>query len=120
MKYFKQLAIILSIYLFGEGVSLFTGLPIPGNIIGMVLLLLLLLAGIIKEEQIQGVCDFFLANLAFFFVVPGVNLLKDFALLSGYFWRSLLMIVLTTFITFTTAGLIARFLLKVTGETSHE
>ncbi len=120
MKYLKQLALILVIYLVGEALTLLTGLPVPGNIIGMILLLILLLTGVIKEEQIQAVCDFFLANLAFFFVVPGVNLLRSFTLLSGYLWQSILMILLTTIITFIVSGLSAKFLLKIKGDPEDE
>ena len=42
MKLFRQSIIILGIYLLGELISKGLNLPVPGNIIGMLLLLLLL------------------------------------------------------------------------------
>lgn len=120
MKYLKQLALILVIYLAGEGLVLLTGLPLPGNILGMVLLLILLLTGAVRESSIAEVSDFFLDNLAFFFVVPGIQLLESFALLSGYLWQSLLMIALTTLLSLAAAGFAAQLLIRRGKEKEHE
>lgn len=114
MRYLKQFAVILSIYLMGEGITLLTGLPIPGNIFGMLILLILLSTGILKESKVQEISDFFLENLSFFFVVPAINLLGSFGLLAGSVWQSLVMIVAVTIVTMASAGLVAQVLLRLT------
>ena len=51
------------------------GIPLPGNIIGMVLLLALLCLKILKPEQISGVSSFFLNYLALFFLPPSIAIM---------------------------------------------
>lgn len=70
-----QLAVIFAICLAGEFLHRIVGIPLPGNIIGMVLLLALLCLKIIKPEQISGVSSFFLNNLALFFLPPSIAIM---------------------------------------------
>ena len=113
MRYLRQFALNLIIYLICEAITLFTGLSIPGNIYGMVILLILLSTGIFKEKNVREISDFFLDNLAFFFVVPAINLLSSFGLLAGSVWQSLVMILAVTVVTMASAGLVAQFLLRL-------
>lgn len=75
MRILLQLALILGICYVGELIHDYTGIPIPGNILGMLFLLLLLCLKVIKLEQIREVSDFFLKRLAFFFLPPAIGLM---------------------------------------------
>lgn len=75
MRILLQLALILGICYVGELIHDYTGIPIPGNILGMLILLLLLCLRVIKLEQIREVSDFFLKRLAFFFLPPAIGLM---------------------------------------------
>lgn len=68
-------SIIFICLLFGEGVAHLLGLPIPGNVIGMVTLTGALMLGIVRIEQVKPVTDGLLKHLALLFVPPGVGLL---------------------------------------------
>lgn len=70
-----QLAVIFAICVAGEFLHRIAGIPLPGNIIGMVLLLALLCLKIIKPEQISGVSSFFLNHLALFFLPPSIAIM---------------------------------------------
>lgn len=70
-----QLAVIFAICVAGEFFHRIVGIPLPGNIIGMVLLLALLCLKIIKPEQISGVSSFFLNHLALFFLPPSIAIM---------------------------------------------
>ena len=70
-----QLAIIFTICLAGEVLHRIVGIPLPGNIIGMVLLFSLLCLKVIKPEQISGVSSFFLNHLALFFLPPSIAIM---------------------------------------------
>lgn len=70
-----QLAVIFAICLAGEFLHRIVGIPLPGNIIGMVLLLALLCLKIIKPEQISGISSFFLNYLALFFLPPSIAIM---------------------------------------------
>ena len=75
MRILLQLALILGICYVGDLIHDFTGIPIPGNILGMLILLLLLCFKIVKLEQIKEISDFFLKRLAFFFLPPAIGLM---------------------------------------------
>lgn len=81
MKLLKECLIILVIYFIGEFVSDTFNLSIPGNIIGMLLLLVLLLTKVVKVDQIETVSNFLLDHLAFFFLPAGVGLLTALGIL---------------------------------------
>lgn len=70
-----QLAVIFAICVAGEFLHHIVGVPLPGNIIGMVLLLILLCTKVIKPEQISGVSSFFLNHLALFFLPPSIAIM---------------------------------------------
>lgn len=82
-----------------------SGLPIPGNVIGMLILFFGLYTGIIKLDMIGKISDFLLENLAFFFLPAGVSLITCFALLEGK-WTAILMVsLISTVITLAATGL---------------
>ena len=75
MRILLQLALILGICYAGDLIHDITGIPVPGNSLGMLILLLLLCLKIVKLEQIREVSDFFLKRLAFFFLPPAIGLM---------------------------------------------
>ena len=58
------------------------GFPIPGNVIGMVLLTAALLAGAVKLEWVEPGADVLLSELGLFFVPPGVGVMLYFDLIA--------------------------------------
>ncbi len=66
----------------GDGLSALLGLPIPGNVIGMMLLTLALCRGWVDVKTVKPAADLLVQNMAFFFVPPGVGLLLYLDLLS--------------------------------------
>ena len=75
MRILQQLAIIFGICLVGDILHTHAGVPVPGNILGMIILLLLLCLKIVKVDQIKDVSDFFLKRLAFFFLPPSIGIM---------------------------------------------
>ncbi|GIM27694.1 LrgA family protein [Clostridium polyendosporum] len=110
MKLFRELLIILIIFFIGETTSKILHLPVPGNIIGMLLLLLLLLTNIIKVNQVETIAKFFLDHLAFFFVPAGVGLLASLNILKDSWGKILLVCLLTTSITIAVTGFVVQLL----------
>lgn len=60
-------------------------LPIPGNVVGMILLFVLLVTGILKLEWVEGAGGFLTKHLAFFFIPIAVGIMayKDILLSQG-------------------------------------
>ena len=68
----RQCAILFGCLALGELIVFLTGIKLPSSIIGMLLLTLFLKLGWIKLHWVQGMSDFLVANLGFFFIPPGV------------------------------------------------
>ena len=57
--------------------------PLPGNLVGMLLLLALLRFGVLRLEQVQELADLTLKHLNFFFIPFAVGLMTWTALLAS-------------------------------------
>ena len=106
MKTLNQLAIILGLWALGEYISSFIQgvVVIPGSIIGMILLFILLKAKVIKLESINEVSNFFLDNMAIFFIPAGVSLIKSLDLISDNVFVLLITIFISTIIVMYVTG----------------
>ena len=71
----RQCAILFGCLALGELIVFLTGIKLPSSIIGMLLLTLFLKLGWIKLHWVQGMSDFLVANLGFFFIPPGRRIL---------------------------------------------
>ncbi len=79
--------------LFSRGLSL----PLPGPVVGLVLMLVGLRFAVVREPV--GECaGFLLAHLSLLFIPVGVGVMTHLALLSQYGGRMLLVVVLSTWI----------------------
>ncbi len=107
-----QLAVIFGICLAGEILHRIVGIPLPGNIIGMVLLLTLLCFKIIKPEQISAVSSFFLNHLALFFLPPSIAIMAvGDEILSK--WHLLLFLCIAfTLVTLAVSGRCTQFFIR--------
>lgn len=120
MKIFREALIILSIYLLGEIISKGLTLPVPGNIIGMIILLILLCSNVIKLEKVETISSFFLDHLAFFFIPAGVGLLTSFDIIKSSLIQILLICIISTSIIIAVTGLIVQFLVKKSNKSKFE
>ena len=82
----RQLAVLFSCLALGELIVYLTDVKLPSSIIGMLLLTLFLKIGWVKLKWVQGLSDFLVANLGFFFVPPGVALMLYFDIIEAQFW----------------------------------
>lgn len=109
MKILKAFTLILAVFFVGEVIKVMFGLPIPGNIIGFILLLLLLLWKVVSPESVDSVTDFLLGNLTFFFIPSGVGLMSTFGLIQPSLLKLAIIILVSTVVTMATAGLVTQF-----------
>lgn len=112
MKYLKQAACILTFTLAGEFLQAIIPLPIPAAIYGMVLLLIALLTGLLKEEHISDTANFLISIMPVFFVAPSVRLLEYWGLIAPHVAAILTISVTSTLLVFAVAGLVTQALLK--------
>ena len=96
MSIMGELALIFSICLVGEGVAAILPVAFPASVISMMLLMVLLLTGTIKDRHIERVTHFLVANMAFFFLPSFVGLLEHTELLKSRIIPLLIIVVATT------------------------
>lgn len=113
MKLLREMLIILAVYFVGEALSKFFHLPIPGNILGMLILLFLLCTKIVKVEMIDKVSTFLLDHLAFFFIPAGVGIVTAFNVLRGNTIKLLIVAVVSTFIIMAVSGVVVQFVINL-------
>lgn len=100
----RQCAILFGCLALGELVVYLTGIKLPSSIIGMLLLTLFLKLKLIKLHWIQGMSDFLVSNLGFFFVPPGVALMLYFDLIKAEFWPIVTATLVSTLLVLVATG----------------
>lgn len=110
MKILRQMSLLLLLVFIGELLNKVFKIPVPGNIIGMILLLVALLTGIIKLHQIEEISKFLLDHLSFFFIPAGVGLLSVTGILQGSWHFILFICIFTTILVMSTTALVVQFL----------
>jgi len=114
VKLFREALIILGIYLLGELLAGLLHLPIPGNILGMMILFVLLCTKIVKVDNISNVTNFLLNHLAFFFIPAGVGLMTSIGIIKSTWWQLLIVCLSTTTIIIGVTGIIVQAISKRT------
>lgn len=112
----QGLVLLLVFQFVGEGLSTLFGLPIPGNVVGMALLLLALVRGWVKVEWLQDAAEQLLSYMALFFVPAGVGVMLYFELI-GREWLPIVAATLTsTFVVMAVTGWTEKLLDRSEGD----
>lgn len=108
----QGMVLLLVFQLVGEGVATLFALPIPGNVIGMALLLLALSFGWVKLEWLQEAADLLLSYMALFFVPAGVGVMLYFDLIGREWLPIVAGTVISTFVVMAVTGWCVKLLDK--------
>ena len=110
LKVIAQIGLLsLFVWLGGRFASL-TGLPLPGNVVGLIFLYLALRSGLVKLELIQEGADFLLRHLVFFFIPAAVDLMNWGGIFYQYGFQLALAIAGSTLLTFGVSGHVSQWL----------
>ncbi|MEO8641109.1 CidA/LrgA family protein [Pseudomonas sp.] len=91
-----ELAVLLAIYLLGCQMAVWFAWPIPGGVIGMVLLLLAFALGVVNPAALKKGAGLLMAEMLLFFIPALMSLLDYGGLLRSDGWRILLVIGVST------------------------
>ncbi len=72
---YKGITLIFGFYFLGEAIVRFLDIPVPGNVLGMVLLVSSLSFGIINLEDVEKEAEFLVENMSVMFIPPGVGII---------------------------------------------
>ena len=110
MKYISQILYILLFSLLGELLEAVIPLPIPAAIYGLLLLLLALITGIVKERQVAQTAGFLISLLPVLFVPPLTKILLYWELISPQLAAITIIIAVSTVLIFAVSGLVTKWL----------
>ncbi|MCB1757109.1 MAG: CidA/LrgA family protein [Gammaproteobacteria bacterium] len=98
MQFLNGLTILLAYQLAGEVITVFLGLPVPGPVLGMVLLFLTLLARKTTPAALDQASSALLSHLTLLFVPAGVGLMVHLDLIAAEWLPVLVALLLSTLI----------------------
>ncbi|MDM5246748.1 MULTISPECIES: CidA/LrgA family protein [unclassified Lysinibacillus] len=107
-----QIGILNIYYYIGEGIVSLLHVPLPGSIIGLLLLALSLIFKIIKVEYIQDGAGFLIGVLTLFFIPATVGVIDYPELLSTTGLLIILAIIASTLISIYVTGIVSQIIEK--------
>jgi putative effector of murein hydrolase LrgA (UPF0299 family) len=102
---------LLALQTAGELLSRGLRLPVPGPVVGMVLLLLALRRPAVREP-VAAAADALLAHLSLLFVPVAVGVMAYLPVLARFGWRLALVLLVSTWIGIAVTALVLRALLR--------
>ena len=102
---------ILLFLTIGEAIAL-TGIGLPGNVIGMVMLALALAVGVVKLDAVSSASDVLLKNLAFFFIPAGVGVMVHGKVIAANWIAITVSVVVSFLVVLVTVGLMQKLLTR--------
>lgn len=106
----QGMVLLLAFQLSGELISRLLELPIPGNVLGMGLMLVALAAGLVREESLVDAAELLLKYMALFFVPAGVGVMLYFDLITREWVPILVGTVVSTFVVMAVTGWMEQWL----------
>ncbi len=95
-----QLCLVMGVYAAGCALASVLPISLPGNIVGMVLLLVLLATRVLKTKYVSDACTYLIDNMSLFFIPAGVAIMGCFSLLEGNAAKFALVCIITTVLVF--------------------
>lgn len=108
----RFLALLLTCQLIGEMLVLWLGLPVPGPVVGLLLLFIGLVWHGAVPEGLGKTSDGLLAHLSLLFVPAGVGVMLHLAMLREHWLAISLALVLSTALTLAVTGWVMAVLIR--------
>lgn len=113
MKVAKEAALCFGVCLLGEAVSNILPFPFPACVLSMILLAIFLFLGAVEEKDIEGVSEFLMNNMAFFFLPTAVGVIEYTEILKGFMLPVFVIIFVTVPIVYFATAMTAMGIIKL-------
>ena len=113
MKHVQQFSIILLISVIGELLKTFLPLPVPASVYGLIIMLVTLLTGILKLDQVKGAADFLGEIMPVMFVPAGAGLITAWSTLKPICVPVLIMTFISTVIVMVVTGKVTQGVIRM-------
>jgi len=112
MKYVKEIVWIIAFTFIGETLNALLPLPVPAGVYGLILLLISLMTGIVKIEDVENTGNFLLDTMTMMFIPAAVGIMSVMDIFLPVLVPYLVMIIVSTVIVMVSTGLVASFILN--------
>ncbi|AHF81305.1 CidA/LrgA family protein [Thermococcus paralvinellae] len=112
---YKGLAIIFGFLFLGEALVRMLGLPIPGNVVGMILLTLALVFNVVKLEDVEKEAELLVRNMSVMFIPPGVGIVLYWGLIKSQAMPIFVALIVSFFVTMVLTAKFVEFLRRGRG-----
>lgn len=112
MKFLKEILVIFVFSFIGEVLNDIIPLPIPAGVYGIVLLLIALLTGIVKLEQVEGAGGYLIEIMIIMFVPIFVSIMTTWDVFRPVVIHYLIVIAVTTVLTIGVTGKVSDFIIR--------
>lgn len=112
----RQFGTIMGVTCAGEILKFYVNLPIPASIYGLIIMLLLLVTGIVKVDNVKDVATFLIEIMPLMFIPAAVGLLTSWDQLQSILVPVCIITVVTTIIVMVVSGKVTDFALKLGGK----
>ncbi|MBT9384744.1 CidA/LrgA family protein [Pseudooceanicola sp. CBS1P-1] len=112
----RHLFLLLLYQLIGESLARALNLPLPGPVLGMLLLFLTFLAAPQLYDAVRGTVTGLLSHLSLLFVPVGVGVVQYLGLMKQEGIELLIVLVVSTALAIAAGALAFHILLKITGQ----
>ena len=113
MKHLFSLMMFFGVAVLGDFISNITKIPVPGNILGMIILFLLLCFKIVKLEDVKETGKFLLDNMLLFILPSAVGIISTYYLVADKIVLYVLMNIITTVLVFIATAYTAQGLVRI-------
>ena len=120
MRILRQIGLLLLICLLCEGLSAMLPFPFPGSVLAMLVLLLLFCLKVLKLQQMKGASDFLLGHMMLVFLPSIVGLINYLDILRNVWIQLVVIVVVSTLVTFFVAGAVVSFVIKIQARISSK
>jgi len=115
MKYLKQLTIIFVICLVAEAMARLLPFQFPGNILAMLILGILLMIKVVREEHIKETSDFLLELIGLFIVPVTVSVIDQMDVIREIGLQLLIICLILMVLVFASCAFTIRLTMKLLG-----
>lgn len=112
MKYVRQFMIIMAVTCAGEFIKFLLPVPVPASIYGLCVMLILLISGVLKVEQVEEASNFLIEIMPLMFIPASVGLLEAWGALSGMLLPVIVITCVSTVAVIAISGKTTEFMLK--------
>ncbi len=112
MKQVLQFGVLCALYYAGDLMSRLARVPVPGSVIGLLLLLILLRTRVLREQHVGEAADFLVKIMPVLFLPITAGLLASYGLISAHIVGFLTVTLVSTVAVFAATGLAAQGVIR--------